>query len=173
MTLLEIKKHRSDRYGDTTSGSFNKNEYRLLIKAHSKTLRKYVGNFGLYLGVWTGSNRGNYKAVIGSIGEDAFDSIIHGKRSIKISEVLKLYMDMDLKDDFQEYLIRKTHLSYELYPHKPKPATIHDDHGPMYTKFAEFVHLVLAEYIILHNYMVSSRLKDKSINSIDEFLKNV
>ena len=75
----------------------------------------------------------------------------------------------------------KTHFSYSLDIGNPREIVInpysniaHATHKtPVYYKFAEFVYIILSEYIVLHNYMWSSKLKPKQIVTIDKWVKDL
>lgn len=45
--------------------------------------------------------------------------------------------------------------------------------GPYYSKLAEFVILILAEYVILHNLCFVSRLRAPRMRTIDRWMKPV
>ena len=166
-----IASYRSERRKQFKFGVYKKNEYADRINIHVRTLEKYLSEFSNWLAVWM-LKRQNYNFMKSILELHSLEQIMCKARPIRISEVLVLVQCKDLKVEFIEYLVRKTHLSYELAPNKPSPIMYQgSNHGPYYAKLAEFVFIILSEYIVLHNYMWSSKLKTGNINSIDKFLR--
>ena len=75
---------------------------------------------------------------------------------------------------FINYLVNKTHFTYSIDGTEPVPATDSKQYRHReYNKFAEFVYLILSEYIILHNYMWAGKMKAWSVKSLDKFLEDI
>jgi hypothetical protein len=154
-------------------GAFSQKEYKARIRVHEKTLNKYMTQFGLYLRDYISYSVRNHSKCEKLLGGDRLLNLIAGFDRITINEVFLLFAHLDLKAEFSHYLINKTHFSYSIFdqeisPHSGTPTT-YKLSG--YNKFAEFVYIILSEYIVLHNYMWVSGLKTKSVKSIDRFLK--
>ena len=170
-----------EKFRDTLGkGSFTKREYKQRIKCTYKNLRKYVDNFYSVFGV--------YWLNCSELNKDRLRSILERGRIIElcergstptINEIYYMFKFLNLEKEFRQYLIMKTHFSYSLDVGNPREIVIdpigniaHATHKtPVYYKFAEFVYIILSEYIVLHNYMWSSKLKPKQIATIDKWMK--
>ena len=150
-------------------GAYSEKEYRALVMAHYVTLHKYMYHFHVMYELETGRKlRPKYPSI-----HFFYDYFLKHKHAV-ISGFLK-------------YFENKTHFSYELFC-KPKPSKIKkkmskqqwidywnnrtqkDAHK---TKLAEFVVLILAEYMILHNFMWAGKIKPSQVKTIDSFMENV
>lgn len=157
------------------SGAYSQAEYAKRISVHRATLEKYLGQFGRWLGVWTARNERNRKLAQVAFTQDGLEAILAGDKHPKVAEVLTLSELEDFGQDFRQYFLGKTHLSYELKPSKPRPRNQDQNtqNGPYYSKLGEFIYIILAEYIVLHNYQFVSKKKDKGVNTIDRWMKEI
>lgn len=171
----KIIENRKEFYKDI-KGAYSKQEYTQLIKAHYKTLKKYMSQFGNYLDYYRGYSIVNKLKLYILLGRQRTKNIIKNG-NVQINEIYKLFKWLSLKKDFTVYLFNKTHFSYSINKSDikiKKKWTFKDDIIYKHKmKFAEFIYLILAEYIILHNYMAVGNLKLKEIRSIDKWLKRI
>jgi len=156
------------------------------IKAHLYTMKKYLQDFRRWaLEYYLYSPIKDIKQL--QIVKDYIDE----DREPTITEVFAMFSQLQLKEDFGDYFINKTQLSYEIgekdidaYDTSYKEYETQEEYrehlerglngkGHNKEKFAEFVYLLLSEYIILHNYMWVSGYKDIDIKSIDYWLKDI
>ena len=157
-------------------GAYEQAEYRRLIEAHVSTLRKYLKNFGTFFAVWVTDRESNYREAVRLFGRGRLSRLLSGEE-ISIEELRRLMLGLDLREEFDHYLVNKTHLSYSAL--KLAPVPVKDDEIKSifmegeYCKMAEFVFIILAEYIVLHNYMWASKLKPKGVQSIDKWLREI
>lgn len=156
--------------------TFHKEQYRIFIETHLLTLKKYLLNFKKF-----------YRAKRGRTW----------KGPVTVRRVFNI-MAKDPKQtarEFMHYFLWKTHFSYEVgespvpmklpkrlrrmswrtYGNKVEkslrdPKNVRAKNAE---KMSEFVVLILAEYVILHNYMWSSGMKPWEVNSIDKWLENI
>lgn len=154
--------------------ALKRDEYIARIQAHAGTLEKLLGQFHLYLAVWVARSQANARSARVAFPGRRVEDVLAGGRPT-VNEVLALYRARDLSAEFVEYLVGKTHLSYDLAPIDPAP---HSDrglaeNGPVYAKLAEFVICILAEYTMLHNYMFVSKLRDPRVRTVDKWMKAV
>ena len=166
-------KKRKKFYNDVT-GANTRNEYIQRIEVHYKTLKKYMDEFRVYFEYYTYYCTWNKIKIYLILGRERTRDIIkHGEPDI--IEIYKLFKYLNLKKDFIIYLINKTNFSYNIYNHIITPidkSTYRFDIiFKLKMKFAEFIYLILAEYIILHNYMAVGNLRKKCITTIDEFME--
>lgn len=147
--------------------AYLKKEYRRRIPVHCDSLKKYLSQLPKYL-----------------FGELGVRWDVVSVR--KVYDYFKRHW-RKLIPEFMGYLENKTYLSYEITV-APKPLKIkkrftrksyrkylneRDEKSWIKGKLAEFVVLILAEYVILHNYSWASGLKTKDMRSIDSWLKNI
>lgn len=153
--------------------TYDNGTYRRRIKVHAETLDKYLGQFGRWLAIWLSRSEGRLRITESVFGRDRMEDVLAGEQ-VRISEVFRLSEAYDFSREFAGYLLGKTHLSYELGKSKPEPrrAARYTRTGPYHDKLGEFVYIILAEYIVLHNYQFVSKTKVNGINSIDQWLKN-
>ncbi len=175
-----IRKHRINfRNSIRESGAkpaYSNDQYKKRISAHRDTLDKYMSQFGGYFKYFAPPKSRNYKKLSKLLGVKRFDEIESGKPPT-INEVYEIFCAFDFKRPFSNYLLNKTHFSYSIYNQKLAPAADNDlwlkRKHPGYIKFAEFVYVILSEYIVLHNYMWSSGLKPKGSKTIDRFMRTM
>lgn len=168
-----IAKARADwRKSIKGSGAYTTKEYKRRIAVHEDTLAKYLGQFGKWLGVWASRRPANARLAQGVFGLDRFEEVLSGSSDPAVSEVLRLAQARDFWPDFQRYLLGKTHLSYELGK-KPSPkAPERNEHmGPYHDKLGEFVYIILAEFVVLHNYCFVGKLKGGRMETVDKWMK--
>lgn len=171
--------HRLILFRDSKNdmGAYTEKEYREKIKVHYKTLMKYIDNFNEwfmhfydYVNIFT-------KIKIRIILGESFEKYYNNHIEPSINDIYKLFCYCKLKKDFKHYFCRKTFFSYGVPFHTTTAYGSIDSYKLGYkndkNKFAEFVYLILAEYIILHNWMWCSKLKPKQVSTSDSFLKNM
>lgn len=176
-----VKKHREKERETFQDGSFSKVEYELRIKYIYRNLDKYMSQVNFYLknyyeysGRWT-----KYKFKV-LFGEKYLD-LLMSKQVIDIDDIYKIYKYFNLKKDFLTYFSQKTHFSYGFTDYYFKYVTpkqiirkMNKDKEEKYKlkiKLSEFVFIILSEYISLHNYMWSSKLKPKEVNCLDDWIE--
>lgn len=169
-----IQRHRADfrkKLDKESSPALSQGEYKVRIKVHAKTLEKYLKNFGEFLTVYCMSSARNMQEIKDFIGPDRLCAISAEGDYPTINEVSLFFKKLNLKEEFTHYLINKTHFSYSLG--KEINPTFSSEQYPhrAYNKFAEFVYIILCEYIVLHNYMWASKLRLKNIKTIDKFMR--
>jgi len=182
MTKKEIRTHRK-RFRDrldkmNEEPALKPAQYKSRIYYHAYTLSKYMTQFNWYLvsfyvDTWWW-NRLILRVVL---GKDRLYNLLYGNKQVKINEVYRVFKYIRLKGDFIDYLIRKTHFSFNIFNEMPEPETktkkkANNDIELTKNKFAEFVYLILAEYIILHNYMWASKYKLKTTKHLDKWMKD-
>lgn len=170
---MEIAKARARwRKSIKSEGAYSKAEYRRRIAVHADTLRKYLGQFGRWLAIWV-TREDNLRLAESAFGRDRLEEVLAGAEP-SIYEVYTLFTAKDLSREFGQYLLGKTHLSFDLGKEPtPKDQPRFSQSGPYYSKLAEFVHIILAEYVVLHNYMFVSGLRAKEVRSIDRWLRPI
>ncbi len=149
-------------------GAYNQATYRERIAVHMATLNKYLSQFPKY-----------YRSI--------FERSWEGP--VTVRRVYDLFNRKPIKilGEFKSYFENKTHLSYEVGA-KPRPIPVprkitkakyierleaRTEKQAAHSKMGEFVFLILAEYVILHNYMWASGLRPRGVRSIDKFLKEI
>lgn len=165
---LLIKK-RNEKYKNVV-GALSKKEYSRRILVHYETINKYMSQFSEYLLYYMAGNFIGYLKLRIILGKN-FENIIDEKKP-SINDIYKIFKWFNLKKDFLHYFLHKTHLSYDIY-HNPIPYLKKNKKNILdryKEKFAEFIFLILSEYIILHNYMAVGNLKTKDIKTIDKFM---
>lgn len=194
----DAKKHRVDFRKSSNSGKggyWTRTEYKRLMKDTALLLEKYMVQMDCYLNVYYNTSGKTIKEKIKKcVSQETFDKAtltIRPRGSaplITINEVVALAKELNLNEDFVEYCVNKTHLSftigtneiktsYAVTPWKKRVSAMKK--GPRRNlfvnrdKFAEFVYLILSLYITLHNLMWSSSLRPKSVKSIDKFLRPI
>lgn len=157
-----------------SNGAYPAEEYARRIPVHVDTLKKYLGEFHKYLAVWISRGQNNTKVAAHCFGYERLEAVLAGDRP-SIYEVVALFSCRDFSLEFMEYFIGKTHMSYDILPREPIPSDSvgPSRNGPVYSKLAEFIYIILAEYVVLNNYMWVSKKKPKGINSIDKWLKEL
>jgi hypothetical protein len=155
--------------------AYTRARYRRLIAAHVDTLRKYLRAWPkFYAARWGRPWRG----------------------AVTVARILPLLQKQPaaMAREFVNYLLWKTHLSYEVdtrpspmklpaWARRLSPAAyrlrvgnaIHDpvwEKNKAREKGAEFLMLILAEYVILHNYMWASGLRPAGVRSVDRWLED-
>ena len=112
--------------------------------------------------------------------------------TLNFYDIYKIFKWLPLKGLFKDYICKKTQFSYDLfeipnvvvdkrvnliedknYTKKERKEFFDKLAGSNKNKFAEFVYILLSEYIVLHNYMWSSRLKPKGLKTLDKFMRNI
>ena len=175
MKSTKIIEARKDFYKGI-DGSLSANEYKKRVEVHYKTLKKYMSQFGLYLDYYRGYSLLNKLKLYILLGRKRTLNIIQTSE-VQINEVYTLFKLLRLKRDFIVYLFNKTHFSYSINKSdiaiKKKMTLKNDVIYKHKMKFAEFVYLILSEYIILHNYMAVGNVKTKEVKSVDKWLKNI
>lgn len=158
-----------------SEGAYSKSEYSRRITVHAQTLTKYLQQFHRWLAIWISRSDGNRQLAESIFGTDRLEAVLCGDNLPRVSEVFSMAHAIDLANDFRQYFLGKTHLSYELAPNKPSPRARERSRGdgPYYSKLGEFVYIILAEYIVLHNYQFVSGLKANGVDSIDKWLKTI
>ncbi len=155
--------------------------YKKTMEMRCGTIQHFLKTFPVMLDHYIiGCTRTQLKKLLEIISYDRIKEITNSsdeKKCITINEVFSVYQHLNLKHDFERYFVSKTELSYSVfdtheiktvpYPFKDKK------YQPIKLKFAEFVHVILSEYILLHNLMWVSGRKLKKIKSIDKWLKNI
>lgn len=156
-----------------SKGAYSQPEYKRRIAVHEDTLAKYLGQFGKWLGVWVARRPENVRLAQGVFGLDRLEEILAGTEA-SVAEVFRLAQSKDFSPDFFRYFLGKTHLSYELgkKPSPRKPEN-NDRRGPYHDKLGEFVFIILAEYVVLHNYAFVGKLKGKKIETVDKWMRSV
>ena len=185
----EFRQYLIDRGG---TQSFSKQEYIRRIRYTLKNLKKYHDQFPVWFAVyWNDSNKLIRLWFLWLIGKEKAKALKENKMLLTFNDIYKIFKWMPLKRLFKDYLCAKTRFSYGF--RKPEPIEIEKVkyiENKNYTKserkelfesiatsnknkFAEFVYILLCEYIVLHNYMWVSKLKPKEIKTIDKFMKNI
>lgn len=167
-------KWRAGLFKNGAKPAFSEMEYRVLVDTHKRTLDKYTGQFGRWLARWASAKTENYKKAKEILGPDRLGLILSENTSkhLTINEALALFQALDLRSEFVGYLVNKTHLSFSLAPGQIiQPMSDRAAKDPYYFKLAEFVFIILCEYVVLHNYMFVSGLRPDDLESIDHFMK--
>ncbi len=184
---MSTKKYRKDFRGwvfGKSKPAYKKTEYKKLIRNHYSTLYKYMSQFGNYLKILMNYSVVNKIIMILLLGRKRCKSIIEStdrRDFVTINEINKILAFKGFKKHYLKYLKRKTHFSISI-GQKIVPIDIEKEFTPpdgktilknnAIPKFAEFLYLITAEYIILHNYIWASGLKVKEIKSIDTWVLN-
>jgi hypothetical protein len=173
------------RDGLTGKPALTQAQYRKLIKAHYQTLRKYMCVLPYWFREWAaycprwvrwlvkmaiGDRLYHKLLAVGSLGENI------GGIGLTIRDVLRLYDCWFWWWAWRKYILCKTHLSYEpscAIDPVPRQWPRKIGLNPMTPKLAEMVHIILAEYVVLHNLMFASRLRPKEINTIDKWMRPI
>ena len=177
MKTGKIAKARASWRRTLGNGRYKKDEYARRIPVHRDTLRKYLEQFGKWLSVWLIRDAANITLANRVWGRERVEDIVSSGNdapSVTVAEVFELFHAHDLREEFAQYFLGKTHLSYEIAPAQPKPRTHHGrKSGPRYSKLAEFVFVILAEYVVLHNYCFVGRMRTKDMNTIDKWMRPI
>lgn len=173
---MKIAQHRAKFRRKFKFGVLTQKEYTQRIEVHVVTLRKYLSKFGQFFAVWVADREANYATAVRLFGRSRLAKLLAGEE-VSIHELRQLMLGLDLREEFDHYLVNKTHLSYSVQGLEPEPiafnyALSYTMEGE-YCKMAEFVFIILAEYIVLHNYMWGSKLKPQGVRSIDKWLKEI
>ena len=172
--MLSVAKARAKwRASIKGKGTYSHSEYKRRIAVHEDTLAKYLGQFGKWLGVWVARRPENVRLAQGVFGLDRLEEILAGAEP-SVSEVFRLAQSKDFSQDFLRYFLGKTHLSYELgkKPSPRKPEN-NDRHGPYHDKLGEFIFIILAEAIVLHNYCFVGKLRGKKMVTVDKWMRRI
>lgn len=156
-----------------SGGSLTKAEYEERVRVHALTLGKYLGELHRYAAWWVALDPKNLARLRGILGARTSATLLSGLGQVGIRDLLRLFLALDLRAEFAHYLLGKTHLSYSLGISELRPLSPPKLHDEIYSKFAEFVVLILAEYVILHNYMFVGRVRPPGVVSLDTFLRPV
>jgi len=170
MNAKELRKaYREFTFSNGSKPAYHKDIYKERIVAHFGTIEKYLSQFGKIYQLEKGRK--------------------YRKDRPTINDIYRLFRRnrKNLFNEFSFYLKGKTHFSYDVH-YQPQPMKIQQkwssekwkqkweerDLKTAYKgKVAEFIILILSEYIILHNYMWASGLKMRQINSIDDWMENI
>jgi len=163
--------------------TFGKEGCKTIILVRLDLLRNYMSNFGTMLNSYCLSNKQNFDKIISIIEEKRLKKIINSainrkvKDYVTIQEIYELYDKLNLKTDFKNYFRSKTQFSYSVFKeHKIRAISnkfAFSKKDPVKVKFAQFIHMILCEYIALNNIMFVSGYKIKEIDSIDKWLSNI
>lgn len=167
LTKRQIRKEFRDYLDRSGSkGAYTKAEYKKRIRVHYRSLCKYLDNYNEIYSVETRKKRKEKPSI-----KYVFKYFIKNKRK--------------MLDGFIHYLQAKTHFSYDIYG-KPKDKKTkwtkeklleywkkRTKKQAYHSKLGEFVVLILAEYVILHNYMWAGRMKMKGTKTIDRFMEDI
>ncbi len=155
--------------------TYTQKEYKEFIRIHYKTLLNYLKQFRYFFFEYMRLGTRKNRHIISRVWKlKQRKKIYNGLLLPSINEIWLLFHNLNLKMDFEKYLFNKTHFSYDVSGREIKAEWMkQDDKKRVYYKFAEFVYLILSEYIILHNKMWSSGLKCKGVKSIDKWLKDI
>ena len=174
MTNLELL--RKNFYQDSI-GSFDDDEYRKRIECHYGTLKKYIDKFGVVLSAYIGYGIINRLSVYFRIGKKRTLGIINGEIEVSINDIYRLFSRLNLKSDFKTYVVNKTNFSYSVNSSAIIPIYLRQKRYDICyrnkIRFAEFVYLILAEYTILHNYMVNAKKRPSGVKTIDSWIEEL
>lgn len=182
---IPLCKKRELHYMQSNAEVFSKSGTRNTLRVKLNYLQNFTSNFGCLLDVYIDFSSPFkkykiYKILSRKRCKEIIDSFKTRNVSdyVNIIEILKLYEGLDLKEDFLAYFLSKTSTSFSIFPEQPIfPIEFIDvaksSREALYTKFSEFIHVILVEYMLIHNLMAISKFKLKQINSIDSFLKDI
>ena len=162
--------------------AFTEREYKERVQVHYRTLHKYISLFGNYLSDYMESNIIRKWLCTIILGRKRCRQITTSKSKTKfitINEVYKLFRYVPAKHLFSIYLQRKTHFSYSIgQPISPVYFKGWKDEEEqrrknISMKFAEFIYIILCEYIVLHNYHWCGGLMHKDIKTIDKWMVKI
>ena len=164
---------------------FDKRDLKKVISVRSNSMFNNMSQFGFYLAVYYKNSNFLKRIIITRIlGKKRLYTIIDSvkkgdeKDFITINEVFSLFKWLNLKKDFMDYVQSKTQFSYSvLFTHEIKAITnklfLTSQEQATKVKFAQFVYMILSEYILLHNLMFVSGYKLEEIRSVDKWMKNL
>jgi len=161
---------------------FDKKECKNVILMRYASLYNYIVQFGFYLNSYYLAS-GFYKRFLirNILGKERLYTILTSKKEkdfITINEIFSLFRWLNLKKDFMNYIQSKTQFSYSVIQDNDIKAVSNclafsSTEYAFKIKFAEFVYIILSEYIMLHNLMFASGFKINKIKTIDQWMKDI
>jgi hypothetical protein len=161
---------------------FNPDDVRNTLTIRYNLLENYLREFGRYFPAYYQSIPKKTQNMIKKLlGKDRLCKISASSDKklksdyISINEVFNLFCKLDLKKDFERYFLTKTHLSFTIHNKKIQASDEHNKThiDAMGDKVPQFIHMILSEYIAIHNLMFISGYKIPEIKSIDRWLKDI
>ncbi len=165
---------------------FDKKDTENIINVRYNSIYHNISQFGFFLEkYYLNSNLFKKILVHYVLGEKRFYAIIISAREknekdyVTINEVFSLFKWLNLKKDFMNYIQSKTQFTYsvtasnEIKAITNKLFFVGELNQALKIKFAQFVYMILSEYILLHNLMFVSGYKIKEIRTVDKWMENI
>lgn len=161
-----------------------KKNNRFIMKVRFDTLQNMQRNFALPLAYYHDScSKKEKEKLLSVLSQERILEILQSHKSgdsskyITIPEIFKLYQKLNLKKDLIHYFSSKTHLSFSVFQNQEPMAQMgflnKNVEEAMKKKLSEFIHVILSEYMMLHNFMWVSSCKLKEVKSIDTWMKSI
>jgi hypothetical protein len=159
---------------------FSKKNVRITLKDRIDYLNNFICNFSLILKSKYDVSNFYTKLFLNLVlTSKRRKSIIDKTSLVTMKEIIKLYKFFYNKKEFISYFRCKTNLSFAIknidwyWQIDNYCKIVEKESEAVSQKFSEFLHVILNEYLLIHNLMWASGYKLKSVDSIDEFLVDI